>query len=791
MKAFEFLKNHWYLIALIIIVVMAFTIRAAPARHGELQALDPFYLYRVSELVLTNNFQLPEVDLLRNHPYGDTNFDLLVMHFLPPIMYVTLNPIMQISFFDFALLYPAIMGALSVFVFYFVAKEIFNDRKAGLFAAFFLATVQAFITRTSAGFFEKEPTASVFLFMSVLFFVKAFKGVDWRYGIIAGLMLAITTLSWGGSQYLYLLFSIFALIVSVLNHNTRAVIYAFIPTVLIGMFLSYLIQPYFTVVFTTTGYLTMGVVGIIVLRALIEKFKVVKPGQMKFVTPAIIVIGLVVFLMGTMFSDFLYNLLQSFIYRLTLQDPRLTTVAESVGGDWNVIVSQSSLGAAMGVLSPIASVVGLFSLWTFSVLGLLVIIYKFAMKRDMIYLLPIVWLILSIFGVFFAIRLIYFIGPTVALLAGFLLAWLINKAYEIRILDNVKRTWQTYFVIGLIFAGLAGLYVLSNIYITATFAATAISLFIFGYLIMRYERERSILRRIYDALVPHKDKMPTITAIPVIIIVVFSLSFNAVNAYSYSQVLGPSINQYWYEAMDYMRYQTPENSSLLSWWDFGYWFQTRGGRPTIVDGGGVGNTSRYDVALWFTADVQNWTDYEPWLKEKLDVDYILMDYTLPGKYGAITKISSGATNIVSIMQFQQTGSFPRDNSTIIEFRSGQHGIWLPIQNGAVTSSPVFLIFGAGDQIVSNAYVNDLCTPQGIVRIEDREPSIPGCIAVSQMGVYYIGIETVFTPSGEIVSSSYEDKTKSTIFSTLMFMDGAGLPLEKVFDNTLIKIYKVL
>ncbi|MFH1978679.1 MAG: STT3 domain-containing protein [Candidatus Aenigmatarchaeota archaeon] len=766
--------SKWYLFVLLAIVIMAFMIRAAPARHGELQALDPFYLYRISEAVLNNGFQLPEVDTLRNFPHGDTQFDLLVMHFLPPIMYVMLLPIIQMPFFEFALLYPALMGALAVLFMFFLGKELFEDNKAGLFAAFFLATVQAFITRTSAGFFEKEPTASPFMILSVLFFVKAFKEKDWRYGSLAGVFLGIMTLSWGGSQYIYMLFAAFALVVAILNFNNKGLVYAYVPAALIGIFLPFFIQPRIVSLLSTTTMLSFGVLGIIVLRNIVTKSKITKPEQTKFVTPAILVIGMVVFLIGSMISDFLYSILQGIINVATLQPTVTTTVAESVGGNWDVIVSQTSLGAAAGPLGPIMPLVNYFSLWTFAVIGLLVLLYALYRSRNMILLLPILWLLLGIFGVFFAIRLVYFMGPGVALLAAFLLTWLINKSNKIKFVDDVKKTWYAYTIVAALMLFLGIYYIFSNALVGIIFLIPAAVLFFYAYLINRSAKEKSIFKKIHNYVTGHKDRTMSIVAIPVIIIILFSISFNAVSANTYAQFLGPSINQYWYEAMDFLKNDTPQNTSVLSWWDFGYWFQARGNRATIVDGGGVGNISRFDVAEWFTSDTKNWTDWEPWLKEKLVVSYILMDYTLPGKYGAITKIASHETTVIGMIQFQQSGTFPQDNRTIYEFKAGPYAIWLPIDggNGAVTGSPMFLI-AQGNQYGSPSFVNDLCTANGLVHIGDREPAIGGCVAITSVGVYYV-----------------PEEAKNTIFTNLMFMDAAGLPLEKVFDNNLIKIYRV-
>ena len=45
----EFMMKNWHLIVLLIIFLSAFWVRSFPARYGELQALDPFQIFRMSE----------------------------------------------------------------------------------------------------------------------------------------------------------------------------------------------------------------------------------------------------------------------------------------------------------------------------------------------------------------------------------------------------------------------------------------------------------------------------------------------------------------------------------------------------------------------------------------------------------------------------------------------------------------------------------------------------------------------------------------------------------------------
>ncbi|MCK4714896.1 MAG: hypothetical protein KAT35_04930, partial [Candidatus Aenigmarchaeota archaeon] len=283
------------------------------------------------------------------------------------------------------------------------------------------------------------------------------------------------------------------------------------------------------------------------------------------------------------------------------------------------------------------------------------------------------------------------------------------------------------------------------------------------------------------------------------------VTVNFASAYAYSLNLGPSIcfprykssnpfdvepcitideegnevmapNQPWYEAFTFLSEQTPEGSSVLSWWDFGYWFQYRGERASIADGGHTGGqyaNTDVQIASWYVDDSDNWDSYTEWMEER-EVDYILMDFTLPGKYGAISKIASNGEQIVGMLQFSQKGIEPRGNQSVYIFQNGQYEIWLPLDDaGGLAGTPMFLVSQNG-QYFQKSYINDVCTRSGIIKAGSESPSIPGCVSISDLGIYYIPPEA-----------------EHSVFTNLMFMEGTGLPVEKVFDNKMVKIYKVL
>ena len=58
----------------------------------------------------------------------------------------------------------------------------------------------------------------------------------------------------------------------------------------------------------------------------------------------------------------------------------------------------------------------------------------------------------------------------------------------------------------------------------------------------------------------------------------------------------------WRIAMEWLKQNTPENSVIAAWWDYGYWITTLSDRTTIVDNATVGDFQIKKVAYAFTTN---------------------------------------------------------------------------------------------------------------------------------------------------------------------------------------------
>ncbi|MBI4175722.1 MAG: hypothetical protein HY518_00820 [Candidatus Aenigmarchaeota archaeon] len=740
--AIRIVMKYWYVLPLIIIFIFGFWIRSFPVKYGELTGLDEFYIYRASEYLVQHNLQQPDIDVMRNYPLGfkPSIGEYPGPTYIPAIMYLAASAIgIKMHFLTFALIFPAFMGALAAALMFFVGKAL-QDNKTGLLAAFFLSVTPAFITRTAGGGIEKEAAVAPFMILSMWMFIASYKKKSWLYGILSGIFLLISGQVWGGIQYFYVLYSFFVLILLLLGKDTDHLLKMFAPLAIIGVVIP-LAFTYHLPYFNPTVVVTEFVLAMVIIKYALARFALVKKEQLKYVVPVILVLGLVGIGVASLFVEGLEDTFDRVNTLLTGKQASAIafTVAENQPGSMNAIAQNIGFGFSQGLLPWLAPIGQYFTLWVFMMLGMLIAAYHLLKTKDPLYLYLVIWVVTSIWGVLFQIRLMFLLAPVAALLGGYSISAIINSTKRLKIMQNAVTLKQK-----------------------ANYVAQGLVLLVAIVVVINAAEGYAFSNGITPIICFVQQNPPT-----------QCITIDGNGDYQYAP------NQPWYESLGYLATKTPEDSNIISWWDFGYWFQTRGLRNTVADGG---YGPRPELAWWFTADYTNWSMFEPEWRDKYGVDYIFMDYTLPGKYGAISAIASAGKNIQGFLQFsaQPSGGTERRGVTInnatynvtdVEFSGNPYNLVLTVQTG--TTNILEMRLYDPNQPAAKAFINEVCTNAGIARVSNREQSPGGCIALRPIGVFYL-----------------PDEVKNTIFSRLMFMEGAGLPVEKVFDNQLMQIYKI-
>ena len=203
-----------------------------------------------------------------------------------------------------------------------------------------------------------------------------------------------------------------------------------------------------------------------------------------------------------------------------------------------------------------------------------------------------------------------------------------------------------------------------------------------------------------------------------------SSSFQAENT-------GPSANFQWQNSMSWVRENTPQNSIFVHWWDYGYWIQYLGQRPTVTDGGHANGFWDHLIGRYLLTTTQTETALS--FMKSQNVSYLLIDPTDLGKYPAYSKIGSddlGEDRLsqIPIMLLDTNRIQKSENNTLriyqggsavdedIIYKEGENEIFLPKNNAIVAGV-----------ILETALEGGLVTfsqPKGIFIYNQKQITIP-------------------------------------------------------------------
>ncbi|MEM1549665.1 MAG: STT3 domain-containing protein [Candidatus Methanomethylicia archaeon] len=352
------------IVTLTSIFLLAFLIRMLPViKYGPyLSEYDTYYQYRMTQYILDHGLTswFTWYDKMSWYPNGrnipETSY--LGVPLTASILY-TIAKILgfNIDLMEFCAIMPALMGGLTVIIAYLIGREIDGDG-TGLIAALILATVQAFMQRTTAGFFDNECVGFLAMTLSILFWIKAMKNGNIAYAILSGLSLAYMNITWGGSIYLLNLYAVYAILMILLKRYSRKLLINYVLTIGIAMMISsqypYFARKYFI------SYATIIPITTTLILTLKDIMQNVKDRNAKIIGIAFVVtIGIigVATLEGLGMISSLTGRIATVINPFQRTSiPLVESVAEHQMPTWSQIYYQ------YGLLIPLAAA-GLYQLW--------------------------------------------------------------------------------------------------------------------------------------------------------------------------------------------------------------------------------------------------------------------------------------------------------------------------------------------------------------------------------------------------------------------------------------------
>jgi len=756
----EFLKEHYYVFLLIIIFVTAFYLRGIPGTkltYPRLQAIDPYFIYRMGEDIVEGR-GLPAHDHFAQWgttPGGpDRNRESLVTFYIYPIVYFILHPFFGISWYWTAVWTPAFFGALQVLFMYFLAKELFN-RNVGLLAAAFLAFVPGILYRVSAGFIEKEPVGGMFMMLTLLFFVKAFKTGEkkvefsWKhaifhplsllhktgfskerinmiktiaYGVLSGIFLFLMAGSWGGVKIVIIVIGLFVIVSLLLNRYSKKFFVAYVSYFISFFFLIFFARSSGAMVPPTSVQgvemiLNYVALAFMLVRFATERFGLVEEKYSPYVVPVLFLAGLFVFgiaayinvELGEWTADLMAKTSQPISYGVIA-----STVAESQTAGSFMRNSISTFGTANTVNAMKWPGFTIYlSIIYFSWIGLGLMIYEFVFKRrrEEFVLVGVLFLTLLMLAMG-ALRLSFVFAFPVAITAAYCLVR--GGEFVVSRSKNLKE----------------------NVYL---YVKIAVGVFM-GIIIVT----------------------------------------NYLSGWVMANSIGTSLDDSWYNALVWLRDNTPEDAVLLEWWDYGWWYHYVAKKITLVDGGYHPQKPTQDIAQFYTRPL---SERSLNFLKKYNVTYVMVSPDLISKFGAMSKIANWGKKIDVLPIFYQTNQYQQGEKTLLEFSLGSQSILVAfstVQYGNQTGmGNITAMIKSG---FGQAYIRDIGIGNQVIR-NDREDAAPGMVYIA----------SVSSPNQRGAVIYIPEAVEDCMFVRLYLFNGAGLEnyFQKVYDKMGMKIYKVL
>src|SRR3972149_6453158 len=632
--------------------------------------LDPFLYWRHATEISENRLEI--IDHFRQAPLGVKNYAYTnIMPWIIFYFYKLFSVFSDVSLTYSAIILPVVLFIISVIGFLLFVKTIssfkMSEQKSwitAIIASIFYAFIPAMLHRTIAGIPEIESLGMVWFWFTFLFFTLAWKAKERKkqilFGVLAGIFTGAMSWSWGGYKYIYMILSLTILILFLFGKDREIIFVIFSSWITPALIFELLkIKSITTIIvgFSDVGF-SAFVWFIICLDIVLSKSnikdteflkKINIPDPIKSLFIGIflaIIIALIVnpSFVANIFSSLIDGLLYPFgrgRVGLTVAENRAPYLTDIFGSFGNLF-------------------------WLF-LLGNVILFYEATkhFEKD-----KKIWLNFFFIVFIFALSFTRFSSQSMfngenfiskfAYLGGILLfIFVLFLAYIKAHIKKDEKTTEDFsniefhYVLLLTFAFWAMIsmrgavrlfFIISPMLIIIS---SLVPVKLWGYL----KNKNDDLSKMFVGIV---------LLIVIIFMIITFVSYAAETTVAAENIVPSSYNQQWQKAMFWVRESTPENSIFVHWWDYGFWVQTLGERPTVPDGAHANSWWDHTTARYLLTTPKPETAIS--LMKTHNVSYLLIDQTDLGKYSAYSSIGSDA----NMDRFSQIPVMVVDPSQIIE-----------------------------------------------------------------------------------------------------------------------------
>ncbi|MDC0208164.1 hypothetical protein OAJ90_00830 [Nitrosopumilus sp.] len=561
--SFNFKLNHLVIIGVLILAFsISMLIRSQPVEYGfELNEFDPFFNFRATEYIVENGFieYFEWNDDKSWYTKGGRDVSAtsqVMLHATAAITYQIFAS--NSSLYDFTILFPAIIGSLTVIVI-FALVRLFAGTTAGLFASFLFAISLPIVLRGSLGWFKSEPLGIFFGLLGLYLFLSAINSKNKKIIIskiiFGGIIMGFGMSSWGGNQFFIIPIGLFIFALPFFKKDHKILVWS-IP-IFVAIFL--LVSSSFERPGSNFAYGIGGLALIIptiflVISIFVQK---ISKNETKIRNNLILLFSIILIVSFLLVATTASNSLDlpSFRY-LNAVNPFLTSTVPIVDS-----VAEHAT-PEIGLIFLFHSVFIIFA-----GLGIWIILSEKSSQSE-VFLKNDMKAFVIIFGITGAyvsstfIRLELFASLALIILASISLSVLFKNFFKI---DNSTK---------------------KSIFLKISFVALILILF--------------AMPLVY----PELNWITAIDEPPVLL----------------TGGTGNPPSNDWKDALEWMKNNTPENSVIASWWDYGYWIQTLGERATISDNSTIHSNLLTEHARMLLSNPD--TSWK--MLQEMDADYVLI-----------------------------------------------------------------------------------------------------------------------------------------------------------------------
>ena len=563
---YDFHLRHLLVIGILIISFsISAMVRSQAADYGfQLNEFDPFFNYRATQYLVDHglNAYVHWHDDMSWYPEGRDVFTnaQVPLHVTDAILYKIFGGGM--SLYDFTIIFPVVFGSMTVVVI-FALVRVLGGTSAGLFASLFFALSPPIIVRGTIGWFKSEPLGLFYGLLGVYLFLSGLKSDNKKIAaaklVGGGFFLAIGFASWGGIEFFLLPLGLFFIALPFMRKDHNFLLWAVPLFVAVTMAISggLFARPGPTFVFGMRGFAMIGPAILLVIIIFIQKYSKEQHRirNSLLALAALIIIGGVILSVGPFHStSFRYlNAMNPF---LTSEDPLVDSVAEH---------ATPTLAQNFSYFSVLMLFAGLGVWLMFRKKNGDENTSRFSIRNEMIVFALIIGIVGAYSGSTFS-RLELLTATSVIILSSIGLTILVGDILkrenkQVKIIESSKKgTTQT-------------------------------------------RKETTQIKKTSN-LLGSVSKIAFVVVIVALLLVPTLYPVNAnwiVVTKSPPTILNGGSNfaistSDWPDALNWMKNNTPQDSVVASWWDYGYWIQTLGERKTLADNATVDTNTIANIA---------------------------------------------------------------------------------------------------------------------------------------------------------------------------------------------------